>query len=147
MAGDDWGPAQFLVGRWIGEGSGQPGQGTGAFSFTPDLQGKILVRKSFAEYPAASGRPASRHDDLTIIYHDDPLRAIYFDSEGHTIRYTLKPADKGVVFTTDGAPKEMRYRLTYTSTGANTLKLKFEIAPPGKEFAVYIDAAMHREGN
>ena len=57
LIGQDWGPAQFLVGNWTGEGGGQPGQGTGAFSFSPELQGKILVRKSFAEYPAANGSP------------------------------------------------------------------------------------------
>jgi len=27
-----------------------------------------MVRTSFAEYPAGGGRPASRHDDLLIIY-------------------------------------------------------------------------------
>jgi hypothetical protein len=71
LLAQDWGPAQFLVGNWTGEGGGQPGQGVGAFSFSPDLQGKILVRKSFAKYPPAEGRPASRHDDLTIVYRDE----------------------------------------------------------------------------
>jgi hypothetical protein len=150
FAASDWGPAQFLTGHWIGEGSGQPGKGTGAFSFTPDLQGKVLVRKSFAEYPPADGKPASRHDDLTVIYRDEPtreLRATYFDSEGHVIRYTLSPVEKGVVFVSDAAPDQPRYRLTYTSTGPDTLKLKFEIAAPGKEFVTYIEAAARRERN
>jgi hypothetical protein len=147
LLGQDWGPAQFLVGNWTGEGGGQPGQGSGAFSFAPDLQGKILVRKSFAEYPPANGRPASRHDDLTIVYRDaatHELRATYFDSEGHVIPYTVKPAEGGVVFVSDGAPSDPRFRLTYTSTGQDTLKIKFEIAAPGKEFASYLEAAARR---
>jgi hypothetical protein len=146
---EDWGPAQFLVGRWTGGGAGQPGQGTGSFSFTPDLDGKVLVRKSFAEYPAANGKPAFRHDDLMIVYRDETSRqmlAMYFDSEGHVIPYSVKPADGGgVVFVTEGASDTMRYRLTYSSTGADRLKLKFEIAPPGKDFATYIEAAARRE--
>jgi hypothetical protein len=149
LLGQDWGPAQFLVGNWAGEGGGQPGQGSGAFSFSPDLQGKVLVRKSFAEYPPANGRPASRHDDLTIVYRDETthaLRATYFDNEEHVIQYTVKPAEGGVVFVSQGAPSSPRFRLTYTSTGKDTLNIKFEIAAPGKEFAPYLEAAAHREG-
>jgi hypothetical protein len=148
VAEPDWGAAQFLVGQWNGEGSGQPGAGTGAFSFTPDLQGTVLVRRSFAEYPAAGGKPAARHDDLMVVYHGDTageLRAIYFDSEGHVIRYSGTASAAGVVFVSDGKPDEMRYRLTYNPTGKDTLKLQFEIAAPGKDFSRYLDANAHRE--
>ena len=147
LAAEDWGPAQFLVGHWTGEGTGQPGNGSGAFSFAPDLAGHVLVRKSFAEYPAADGKPAFRHDDLTIVYRDETshgLQAIYFDSEGHVIRYTVSPAGGGVVFLSDGAASQMRYRMTYTPAGQNSLKIKFEIAAPGKEFTTYIEAAARR---
>jgi len=148
LPGQDWGPAQFLMGNWTGEGGGQPGQGGGAFSFAPDLQGKILVRKSFAEYPAANGRPAARHDDLMIVFRDDTthaLRATYFDSEEHVIQYSVKPVEGGVIFVSDGAPSGPRFRMTYTSAGRDSVKIKFEIAPPGKEFAVYLEGAAHRE--
>jgi hypothetical protein len=148
VLGQDWGPAQFLMGNWAGEGGGQPGQGSGKFSFSPDLQGKILVRKSFAEYPAADGRPAFRHDDLTVVYRDEAtheLRATYYDSEQHVIPYAVKPVEGGVVFVSEGAPSSTRFRMTYVSTGKDTLKIKFEIAAPGKEFATYLEAAAHRE--
>ena len=145
LGAQDWGPAQFLIGKWEGEGGGSPGQGAGAFSFIPDVQGKVLVRKNFAEYPVAGGRPASRHDDLTIVYREDgALRAIYFDNEDHVIRYGVKPSEGGVVFVSEDAGGGPRYRLTYTGTGKDTLKLKFEIAPPGKDFATYIEAAARR---
>lgn len=145
----DWGPLKFLIGRWGGEGNtADQGSGAGAFSFTPDLQGKILIRRNFAEYPAANGKPAYRHDDLMIVYHDGAthdLRATYFDSEEHLIHYAIKPTANGVEFLSDGAQATPRFRLTYTAAGADKLILKFEIAPPGKDFAPYIEARAHRE--
>lgn len=147
FAAEDWGPAQFLIGAWTGEGGGQPGGGSGSFSFTPDFQGKVLIRKSFAEYPGRNGRPASRHDDLTILYREaSRLHAIYFDNEGHVIRYSVEAAPLGgVVFTAEGPPTQARYRLSYMPTGKDRLKLRFEVADPGKDFTTYIEATAHRE--
>jgi len=145
---EDWGPLQFLVGHWVGDGSGEPGKASGEFSFAPDLQGKVLVRKSFAAYPPQNGKPAYRHDDLMIVYRDSDsrrLQAVFFDSEGHTIRYGISPADGGVVFVSDGAGGQPRFRLTYTGAGKDRLKLTFEIAVPGKDFAKYLEASAHRE--
>lgn len=104
------GPLQFLVGKWSGGGTGQPGSGEGAFSFLPELNGSVLVRRSFNQL--ASG---PRHDDLMIVYVEDKtLRAIYFDSEGHTIRYNISvPAKNRAVFESDGSQRGPRYRLTY----------------------------------
>jgi hypothetical protein len=146
-----WGPVESLVGDWVGEGGGAPGQGTGSFSFKPDLQGKILVRKNRAEYPATKERAAFVHDDLMVVYRDAPdaaLRAIYFDSEGHTIRYEVQGAADGssVVFVSGAEPNAPRYRLTYTRVEQDRLKIKFEVAPPGTPdaFATYIEAGARR---
>ena len=46
----DWVCLEYLVGDWVGEGGGQPGQGTGEFSFHPALQNRILVLPSRCEY-------------------------------------------------------------------------------------------------
>src|SRR5262249_41667720 len=93
LAGEDpWNDYRFLIGEWVGEGSGQPGKGSGSFTFAPDLQGNVLVRRNRAEYPAAGNRPASTHEDLMIIYRDragKQPQAIYFDNEGHVINYKL----------------------------------------------------------
>jgi len=145
----DWGPVQFLIGHWTGEGGGQPGNATGAFSLEPDLQEKVLVRKNFAEYPAAAGRPAFRHDDLMIVYRDEAsaeLKAMYWDSEGHAIAYSVQPAaEGGVAFVSDAPPARMRYRLSYLPAGKDKIKIRFEIAPPGKDFTTYLEAAAHRD--
>lgn len=144
----DWGPLQFLVGDWVGAGGGGPGQGSGDFSFTPELQGKILVRRSSADYPATRDKPAYRHDDLMIVYRESPaadLRADFFDNEGHVIRYLVQPSnDKQVVFVTPPGSAGPRFRLTYKGA-ADTLAGKFEIAPPGKDFATYLEWTARRK--
>ncbi len=147
---EEWGPLQFLVGDWVGESSqGQPGQASGgSFSFAPELQGTILVRKSFAEYPAAEGRPAFRHEDLTIVYRNSEskeYRATYWDNEGHVIQYAVSPAPEGVVMTSDGPATTPRYRLTYTAAGKDRVKIKFEIAPPGQDFTTYLESSAKRK--
>jgi hypothetical protein len=90
-----WGPLDFLLGDWVGEGSSEAGPGSGVASFHVDLQKRVIVRTNHAEYPAAKERPAYVHDDLMIIYREsknEPFQAIFFDNEGHVIRYVVRIA-------------------------------------------------------
>lgn len=148
----DWEAIQYLAGEWTGEGAGNPGVGSGGFSFTPELQGQILVRKNWAEYPATKDRPAFRHDDLMILYRepaDKRVRAEYFDNEGHMIRYAVQvSADRNqIILVSDREASAPRYRFTYSKNGTSALKIKFEIAPAGKpdQFSTYIEAAARRK--
>lgn len=143
---------QFLLGDWVAEGGGAPGQATGKFSFTADLQGAVIIRKSYAEYPATKDKPAYRHDDLMVLYADaasNQPRAIFFDNEGHTINYSIRAADDGssIEFLSEPQGASPRFRLTYQKAGADAVKLKFEIAPPGKPdlFQTYIEGTAHRQ--
>jgi hypothetical protein len=143
-----WAPIEFLLGDWVGEGDGGPGQGSGEFSFYKDLDGKVAVRKNFAEYPATKDRPALRHDDLMIVYPDSgTLRAIYFDNDGYVIHYAVQGTKDSAVFLSDALPSAQRFRLTYERTSADAVSLKFEIAPPGKPdaFTTYIQARVRRK--
>src|SRR5215831_15663978 len=80
----------LVVGHWTGAGTGSPGEGLGESTFEWDLGRNVLIRKNFAEYAATKDRPASRHDDLMIVFTEgDKLRADYFDSEGHRIHYSV----------------------------------------------------------
>ena len=148
----DWTALKFLTGKWEGEGTQESGQsGAGYCSFEPGLQGKVLVRKNHAEYPAAEGHPAISHDDLMIIYPDNgrhQLRTFYTDNEGHVIQYTVTASTdgKGAVFLSDAEAGAPRYRLTYTLTQPDRLTIDFEIAPPGKpdEFKKFIAGKLRR---
>jgi hypothetical protein len=146
-----WKKYAFLVGNWIGEGNGQPGQGKGSFSIEPDLNGRVLVRKNHSEYPATAQRPALTHDDLMIIYGDHPgelSSAIYVDNEDHTIHYSISFSEDGktITFISAVLASSPTFRLSYTQLDADMLDLKFEIAPPGKPdvFSTYVEGKVHR---
>lgn len=134
-------PLRFLVGSWRAHGGGAPGTGTGAYTFEPALRGRVIVRKSFADYPASAGTSAYRHDDLMIIHaeSDSAAGADYYDSEGHVIRYDVRVVRPGeAVFTSRAGAGETRYRLTYRLSAGGTLGGTFEVAPPGGAFATYL---------
>ena len=143
---NEWKDFDFLLGEWTWVGGGQPGQATGVSSFRPELNETVLVRKVHLDYSATKERTAFAHDDLLYVYHDpqdSSLRAIFFDGEGHVIRYAVTVASGGnsVEFLSDAAPAGTRCRMTYTRTGPQSVTEKFEIAPPGKpnDFATYVE--------
>jgi len=146
----DWTPWQFLLGEWVGEGGGEPGQGAGGSTFEMDLQDTILVRKNLAEYPATADRPAMRHDDLMIIYQQSgSVRAVYFDNEGHVIQYAANVSLDGTTWTFLSEPQAgaPRFRLTYTKETADSVRIEFDVAPPGKpeDFSSYIRSRTRRK--
>ena len=149
---DPWVAYRFLVGEWVGEGGGKPGQGAGQCSFAFELREKVLVRRNRAEFPAAAGRPASVHEDLMVIYPGaagKPAQAVYFDSEGHVIHYAVSTSDDGraLNFLSAAKPSEPRFRLTYTKAEGGAVQVRFEIAPPGKPdgFQTYLEGALRRK--
>ena len=146
---DDW---RFLLGKWTAEGGGQPGQAsTGGFSFDSDLQGKILVRRNYSEYPATGNKPASRHDDLMMVYQEPQkgTRAVYFDNEGHVIQYSVSFSEdrKTITFVSDVTPSSPRFRLIYRQLKKDSLSIEFDIAPPGKpdSFSKYVEGTARRK--
>lgn len=143
-----WAVWQPFLGTWVGAGSGQPGQGSGEFTIEPELQGTVLVRHNFAAYPGTKDKSAYRHDDLMVIYADgDKTRADYWDNENHVIHYGAEVTGNKLVFVSDEAQAGPRFRLTYVKTGADTLQLTFEIAPPNDRtaFKTYITAEVTRK--
>ncbi|MFH0989510.1 MAG: hypothetical protein V1799_05770 [bacterium] len=145
-----WEKWQYLLGTWIGEGSGQPGQGSGSFTFQTDLSGSVIIRKSQTTFPATKDKGASLHEDLLIIYLDYsgvPSKAIYFDNERHAINYTVMYRDQVIVFTSESIKNAPRFRLSYEPIDRNIVNTKFEIASPQNqdEFKTYIEGKSRRK--
>src|SRR5688572_26990524 len=59
----------FLLGDW--DAVGLPRGESGAFNFSLAVQDRIIVRTNYAKYPARDGKPATRHDDLMVIFMED----------------------------------------------------------------------------
>lgn len=136
---DAWKKLDFVLGEWTGVAAEKDtplGAGQGTYSFKAELKDKIVVRRNMAQYNSGV-----HHDDLMVIYldaPDDTPRAIYFDSEGHVIRYNVTfPSAKRAVFESDGSQVGPKYRLTYWMDGG-PLNGQFEVAPPGKDYQSYM---------
>ncbi len=144
----DWSSLRYLIGEWIGEGSGDPGRGTGTFDFAFDLDERIIVRHNRSDYPATKDHPAFSHNDLLVIFPGNSMEAIYFDNEGHVINYScqISPGGDTIAFVSDALPKTPRFRLSYVKKAADTLLITFEIAQPSRpdEFAKYLEGLAHR---
>lgn len=148
VSGKEW---NFVLGDWLGEGSGKPGEGEGWFTFKKDLDGNVLIRKGETIFPATNGKPASTHSDLMVIYLDNAgalTKAIYFDNEKHVINYAVSfnQANNTLVFTSEPQPTSPRFRLTYKAIDDASLSIDFEIAMPNQPdtFKKYISGKAHR---
>lgn len=132
-------PLQFLIGEW--EGTGDQAGATGGFTFALSVQDRVIVRTNHSNAPATGRTPASRHDDLMVVYMEAGLiKADYFDSEGHVIRYVADARPGEVVFLSEVRAGEPRYRLTYRQGSPRTLNGTFDVAPPGQPeaFGLYL---------
>lgn len=142
-----WEKWSGLIGKWTGEGAGQPGVGGGTFSFAFDLDRNILVRKSHSEYPATADKAAIIHNDLMIIYpsaNGIPNKAVYFDNEGHTIFYTVSFDDNSIIMTSDKAPGQPLFRLTYTYIDKTKVNVQFAMSQDGTNFRTYVEGISTR---
>lgn len=146
----DWFALRFLLGEWVGEGSGEPGQGNSSYTFAFDLDEQILVRRNHTEYLSTKDRPGFFHDDLMVVYpiHNESMRAIYFDNEGHVINYKVELSQDGntATFVSDPLPTTPRFRLTYVKQAVDLVLIRFETAPPSQpnKFSQYLEGKAHR---
>lgn len=143
-----WDKWAWLTGEWIGEGSGDPGKGSGSFSLLPGLDGKVLIRKNHSEYPATKNQLRTVHDDLMIVYLDyagEANKAIYFDNEGHTINYVITYTDSTIVLLSEKMEHVPTFKLIYTLVDKNTVNIKFEISNDGKKFITYLSGNSRRK--
>ena len=117
MLADPFQSVRFLVGTWNATAAGSGD--IGSYTFEPDLKDHVIVRHS----------TNGEHGDLLYIYSETPetpLKAIYFDSEGHVIHYVVtNPSPTTVVFVSD------MYRLTY-ELKSGTMSGRFQVKPPGQ---------------
>jgi hypothetical protein len=101
------------------------------------------VRRS--ESAACKG-PASfdcEHSDVLYVYQEaknQPLKAIYFDNEGHVIHYDVStPESTTAMFISEASSSGPQYRLVYQLKDA-LMSGKFQMRMPGQtEWKSYLE--------
>ena len=83
------------------------------------------------------------HGDLLYVYADvpgQPLKAIYFDNEGHVIHYDVSVPDPATaVFLSEASKPGPRFRLTYQLKGT-VMSGKFQMQMPGQtDWKTYLE--------
>jgi hypothetical protein len=151
-AGDSWKAVSFLEGTWEArtQGGSAGAEGSGSYTFQPELDRHILARHS--QTAAGCKGPATfdcEHGDRLYIYQDaagQPLKAIYFDNEGHVIHYDVSAPGPGTaLFLSDASMPGPQFRLVYERKGVE-MSGKFEMRMPGqKDWTTYLAWAGRRK--
>ena len=144
-AQDPFQALSFLEHNWVANTNGSGGvKSTGTYTFRRELGGHILARRSSSD--VACKGPADfdcGHGDMLYVYQEapgQPLKAIYFDNEGHVIHYDVStPAPASVVFLSEPSQPGPQFRLTYEVKGALMVG-KFQSRMPGQsEWNSYLE--------
>ena len=144
---------QPLVGTWQGTSEGQPGTGTLTREYRVVLGNRFIEETNRSVYPPQEKNPKGEiHEHRSFFSFDNARKTVVFRQfhvEGFVNQYILEPTTKpGVlVFVSEAIeniPKGYRARETYTFVSENEFEEVFEIAEPGKDFAVYSKARLKR---
>lgn len=143
---DTLAPVAALVGRWFGTTEGQPGKGTVERDYERILGGRFIQVRNRSTYPPQDKNPKGEvHEDIGVFSFDSARKRIVlrqFHTEGFVNQYVLdQDSTPGrLVLTTEAIeniPAGWRARETYVFTGSEKVEEIFELAEPGKDFAVY----------
>jgi hypothetical protein len=135
----------FLEGTW--EAKTQAGSAyanaTGTYTFKRELGNHILARTSNSSVCKGPATFNCGHRDLLYVYSDaqgQPLKAIYFDNEGHVTHYEVTTsAPATAVFLSEPSASAPQFRLVYDLKDGK-MTGKFQMRGPGQtEWKSYLE--------
>jgi hypothetical protein len=144
-AADSWKALAFLEGTW--EAHAQAGsagaQSNGTYTFKPELKHHVLVRRSDSAKCKGPANFDCEHSDMFYVYQEaenQPLKAIYFDNEGHVIHYAVSTPDSSTaIFVSDASSSGPQFRLVYELKDS-VMRSKFQTRMPGQaEWKSYLE--------
>jgi nitrobindin-like protein len=143
-----------LLGRWRGEGDGEPGRSRVERHYESALGGHFVMVRNTSTYAPQKKNPTGEvHDDVGFFSFDKARRrAVFrqFHTEGFVNQYVASAAELGgdvLIFESEAIENiaaGWRARETYRFSGADAFEELFELAEPGKEFATYSRAKLRR---
>jgi hypothetical protein len=143
---DRFAAVSSLVGKWTGTAEGQPGRGTVEREYEPALNERFIRVRNRSTYPPQTKNPKGEiHEDEAFISFDSTRKRLVmrqFHVERFVVTYAqdLEAKAGTVVFVSEAIeniPPGYRARETYLLHGPDEFEEVFEMADPGKEFAVY----------
>jgi len=151
---DAWEPFRYFVGSWEGTGKGQPGVSKTQREYKFVLNGKFLHVQNRSVYePQARNPKGEVHEDWGLLSFDKSRKQFVlrqFHTEGFVNQYvhTASSSDsKTVTFVTEqieNIPAGWRARETYRIVSPDEFVEIFELAEPGKDFALYTEGHFKR---
>jgi hypothetical protein len=153
ISADPFAPLRILVGAWHGEQDGQPGHGTAERTYDFVLNNRFLQVKNKSAYPPQeSNKTGEIHQDTGMIGYDKARKKLVFRQfhvEGFVNTYVQQEASnpQEIVFLSEAIeniPTGWRARETYSILNDDEFIERFELAEPGKDFALYSEAHLRR---
>jgi hypothetical protein len=150
---DPFAPLRFFVGTWRGEQSGQPGHGISERTYSFVLNDRFLQVKNTSTYPPQEANKSGEiHHDMGMIGYDKARKKFVFRQfhvEGFVNTYVQEEGSdpKKIVFVSEAIENispGWRARETYFLLNQNEFIERFELAEPGKDFALYSEAHLKR---
>jgi hypothetical protein len=142
---DPWKAVRFLLGTWEAKthGGSAGAAASATYTFRLELRDHVLARHSASAGCTGPADFDCEHGDLLYLYQDAaglPLKAIYFDNEGHVIHYELTtPGPNTAVLVSAASQNSPQFRLIYQLQGEMMLG-KFQMRMPGQsEFRSYLE--------
>jgi hypothetical protein len=140
---NQWSALSFLEGTWDAKATGNGGAAAiGSYTFRLELRDHILARHSNLNECKGPSTYDCEHSDLLYIFRDaptQPLKAIYFDNEGHVIHNNVStPSPTSAVFLSDSPQSGPQFRLVY-ELKEQVMYGRFQIRMPGQEWKSYLE--------
>ena len=152
---DRWATLRPLLGAWEGTSSGQPGLGTVRREYRLVLGDRYVEVRNTSTYAPQEKNPKGEvHEDRGMISWDRARRRFVlrqFHVEGFVNQYvadSVAASPDSIVFTSEAIeniPPGFRARETYRIVGADEFIERFEMAEPGKPFAIYSETRLKRK--
>jgi hypothetical protein len=147
VANDRWGRVRFLLGSWEGTASGEPGKGTVQRTYELVLGGQFIEERNTSRYEArAAGSQPEIHHHRGFISYDKARKTFmlrHFHEEGFVNLFALdsgKSMPAYLIFDSvsfENFSIDWKARETYEVISPDEFIETFELAGPGKDFAVY----------
>jgi hypothetical protein len=155
-APDNFRDLAFILGKWIGTSTGEPGEGTVEREYRLELRGRFIRSSSRSTYAAQPKNPKGEvHEDTGFISFDrgrkrHVMRQFYVeDAFTQFVAETEAPQAGRWVFVAEASENfplgpGWRSRETYIIQGPDEFEEVFEVAGPGKDFQVYSRTRLKR---